>query len=176
MTRPPLPKGGIGAGVGVKSIHPDLQANRAEAATALTIPGDPEAVAASSSRDELEVVTKEWIRNVYGAWLRIESPITRGFPDVIGTNGDSVAFVECKHLLHRPRGKTALGCRRNQLSFLATWPNSWLFVLIQSQYILINGKSLKPALMDYNELLDEAHLHFYRDRVDWELIGREIWA
>lgn len=174
-----LPPSFLGARAGTKTeiLRPCLRANSDDAAAAEAIPGDPEAAAAAVLRGtELTAVTKQWIRNVYGAWLRIESPITRGFPDLIGTNGARVAFVECKYLHSTPRGKTALGCKKNQLAFLSTWPNAWLFVRIKDEYALINGTFLRPDLMDYEILLQNATMRSPARSVDWELIGWEIWS
>lgn len=86
---------------------------------------------------ELGAVVRPWINNVHGVWLRVESPITHGFPDIIGTNKENVAFVECKVA----KSINQVKIRKRQVEFLSEWPNTWIFALINESFYLSHGKN-----------------------------------
>lgn len=64
------------------------------------------------------------MENIPGTWWRIESPITRGFPDLVGTFMGKTAFVECK----AAETVSGVSLSRDQRRVLCMLPNSWLFL------------------------------------------------
>lgn len=121
-------------------------------------------------RMETSAVVRPFVANVRGNWWRIESPVTRGFPDIVGAYRGAAAFVECKHA----RLASSVGVSRDQQRMLAILPRSWVFALISGRYVLIRGSDPMIRAGTWRPVISFCARSACRS--DWSELSSVIWG
>lgn len=126
----------------------------------------------SGNKNEVTAVVRPFIKNVAGLWWRIESPITPGFPDLVGAYSGRTAFVECKIASKL----TNIRISHEQREMLGILPQAWLFVLVIDSgcYHLISGCTIPEIPRGQWNVRESVPFHGATWE-EWDNISRILW-